>query len=71
MRHGEQPPAADAGATQVIPRIDDDLDYAGSTLDQTVETPIVGSQRTHGSGPESGRLLPNMRPVGSAYDEAG
>ncbi|WP_369037723.1 DoxX family protein [Streptomyces adonidis] len=68
VRHGEQPPPADAGATQVIPRIgDEDLDYAGSTLDQTVETPIVGSQRTH--SPDSGRLLPNMRTVGSAYDE--
>ncbi|MGY1498895.1 DoxX family membrane protein [Streptomyces sp. QTS52] len=67
VRHGEQPPAADAGATQVIPRIDDELDYAGSTLDQTVETPIVGSQRTHGSD----RLLPNMRTTGSAYEEAG
>ncbi|MEU6228781.1 DoxX family membrane protein [Streptomyces sp. NPDC047042] len=69
VRHGEQPPAADAGATQVIPRIDDELDYAGSTLDQTVETPIVGSQRTHGS--DTGRLLPNMRTTGSAYEEAG
>nr|WP_203731283.1 DoxX family protein [Streptomyces sp. SID12501] len=67
VRHGEQPPATDAGATQVIPRIDDELDYAGSTLDQTVETPIVGSQRTHGSD----RLLPNMRTTGSAYEEAG
>ncbi|WP_329273514.1 DoxX family membrane protein [Streptomyces sp. NBC_01451] len=67
VRHGEQPPAADAGATQVIPRIDEELDYAGSTLDQTVETPIVGSQRTHGSD----RLLPNMRTTGSAYEEAG
>lgn len=72
VRHGEQPPTADAGATQVIPRIDDDLDYAGSTLDQTVETPIVGSQRTHGSDQGDGtRLLPNMRTVGSAYEEAG
>ncbi|ELP64425.1 DoxX protein [Streptomyces turgidiscabies Car8] len=70
VRHGEQPPAADAGATQVIPRIDDELDYAGSTLDQTVETPIVGSQRTHGSDPDTGRLLPNMRTTGSAYEEA-
>ncbi|WP_327696565.1 DoxX family protein [Streptomyces sp. NBC_00459] len=67
VRHGEQPPTADAGATQVIPRIDEELDYAGSTLDQTVETPIVGSQRTHGSD----RLLPNMRTTGSAYEEAG
>ncbi|MBW8740596.1 MAG: DoxX family membrane protein [Streptomyces turgidiscabies] len=72
VRHGEQPPAGDAGATQVIPRIgpaDGELDYAGSTLDQTVETPIVGSQRTHGSDP--GRLLPHMRTTGSAYEEGG
>ncbi|MDQ0934438.1 DoxX family protein [Streptomyces turgidiscabies] len=72
VRHGEQPPAGDAGATQVIPRVgsvDGELDYAGSTLGQTVETPIVGSQRTHGSDP--GRLLPNMRTTGSAYEEAG
>ncbi|GAA3864244.1 DoxX family membrane protein [Streptomyces lacrimifluminis] len=69
VRHGEQPPTGDAGATQVIPRIDDELDYAGSTLDQTVETPIVGSQRTHGS--DTGRLLPTMRTTGSAYEEAG
>ncbi|MDX3455421.1 DoxX family membrane protein [Streptomyces sp. ME02-8801-2C] len=69
VRHGEQPPTADAGATQVIPRIDGDLDYAGSTLDQSIENPIVGSQRTHGS--DTGRLLPNMRTTGSAYEEAG
>lgn len=75
VRHGEQPSAADAGATQVIPRIspigpgDGELDYAGSTLDQTVETPIVGSQRTH--DPDTGRLLPHMRTAGSAYEETG
>ena len=72
VRHGEQPSAGDAGATQVIPRIgpvDGELDYADSTLDHTVETPIVGSQRTHGSDP--GRLLPHMRTSGSAYEEAG
>ncbi|WP_232838784.1 DoxX family protein [Streptomyces geranii] len=70
VRHGEQPPTADAGATQVIPRIgEEELDYAGSTLDETVETPVVGSQRTH--SPDSGRLLPDMRTVGSAYDEPG
>src|SRR5690606_25761656 len=31
----------------------------------TLETPVVGAQRTHGGGP----LLPPMRTVGSAYDE--
>ncbi|MEU6380931.1 DoxX family membrane protein [Streptomyces sp. NPDC046909] len=51
--------AADAGATQVIPRID----VYDDELAQTVETPVVGAQRTHEP------LLPGMRPVGSAYDE--
>ncbi|MGW0367382.1 DoxX family protein [Streptomyces coeruleorubidus] len=37
-------------------------------LTQTVETPVVGRQRTH--EPADGtRLLPPMRTVGSAYDE--
>ncbi|MGI5426733.1 DoxX family membrane protein [Streptomyces sp. CA-179760] len=35
-------------------------------LDQTVETPVVGPQRTHS---DDTRLLPPMRTVGSAYDE--
>ncbi|MFE1247104.1 DoxX family membrane protein [Streptomyces sp. NPDC058735] len=40
----------------------------GDDLTQTVETPVVGPQRTH--DPADGtRLLPQMRPVGSAYDE--
>ncbi|MFF7073630.1 DoxX family protein [Streptomyces pseudovenezuelae] len=65
-----EPPAADAGATQVIPRIDVDsgyrADYDGE-LAQTMETPVVGAQRTpDGDGT---RLLPHMRTVGSAYDE--
>ncbi|WP_329598170.1 DoxX family protein [Streptomyces pseudovenezuelae] len=65
-----EPPAADAGATQVIPRIDVDSgyrpDYDGE-LAQTMETPVVGAQRTpDGDGT---RLLPHMRTVGSAYDE--
>ncbi|MET9384617.1 DoxX family membrane protein [Streptomyces sp. NPDC002928] len=39
-------------------------------LDQTVETPVVGAQRTSGDGAPAGtRLLPHMRTVGSAYDE--
>ncbi|MEV3967919.1 DoxX family membrane protein [Streptomyces sp. NPDC050698] len=39
-------------------------------LAQTVETPVVGPQRTH--EPADGtRLLPPMRTVGSAYDEQG
>jgi uncharacterized membrane protein YphA (DoxX/SURF4 family) len=56
-------PSADAGATQVIPRID----VYDDELAQTVETPVVGAQRTY-DGDEP-RLLPDMRTVGSAYDE--
>ncbi|MFI9153010.1 DoxX family membrane protein [Streptomyces sp. NPDC053367] len=71
---------ADAGATQVIPRVgvtgpgydhgyDDGYDDVYDGLDQTVETPVVGAQRTpDGAGT---RLLPAMRTVGSAYDEPG
>lgn len=68
--HGE-PPAADAGATQVIPRIDVERGYEAdydAELAQTMETPLVGAQRTH-EGADGTRLLPGMRPVGSAYDE--
>ncbi|KKD07369.1 membrane protein [Streptomyces sp. WM6386] len=56
-------PSADAGATQVIPRID----VYDDELAQTVETPVVGAQRTY-DGDEP-RLLPDMRTAGSAYDE--
>ncbi|SMQ17211.1 Uncharacterized membrane protein YphA, DoxX/SURF4 family [Streptomyces sp. Ag82_O1-12] len=43
-------------------------DGYGHDLAQTVETPVVGPQRTH--EPADGtRLLPPMRTVGSAYDE--
>ncbi|MFK4112193.1 DoxX family membrane protein [Streptomyces sp. NPDC002176] len=66
VRHPDEP----AGATQVIPRLDPDhTGYADAydRLDATVETPVLGPQRT---GPDGGtRLLPHMRPVGSAYDE--
>ncbi|WP_179332474.1 DoxX family protein [Streptomyces sp. Tue6028] len=57
----------DAGATQVIPRVGEHPGYAADMGVDTVETPIVGSQRT----PEASetRLLPRMRTVGSAYDE--
>ncbi|WP_079141965.1 DoxX family membrane protein [Streptomyces sp. LUP30] len=65
--HGE-PPSADAGATQVIPRVGaDDRGYDGQLAAQTMETPLVGAQRTPVAGEH--RLLPNMRTVGSAYDE--
>ncbi|WP_369247486.1 DoxX family protein [Streptomyces sp. R41] len=77
QRHGSADPVGDAGATQVIPRIEEHRDYGG---DLTVGTPLVGGQRTHpqaldsaraGGTPLSGetRLLPHMRTVGSAYDE--
>ncbi|MET9731377.1 DoxX family membrane protein [Streptomyces sp. NPDC006458] len=59
---------ADAGATQVIPRVPGPgYDDVYGRLDQTVETPVLGAQRTpEGAGT---RLLPHMRSVGSAYDE--
>ncbi|MFD3622799.1 DoxX family membrane protein [Streptomyces sp. NPDC058676] len=74
VRHGEEP-AADAGATQVIPRVDvnggyDDGRYPDDgygDLAQTVETPVVGAQRRH--DPDGPRLLPHMRTVGSVDDE--
>ncbi|OIJ63532.1 hypothetical protein WN71_033615 [Streptomyces mangrovisoli] len=57
--------AADAGATQVIPRIElGGPDEPG----RTVESPVVGAQRGPGDAPGA-RLLPHMRTVGSAYDE--
>ncbi|WP_329411262.1 DoxX family membrane protein [Streptomyces sp. NBC_00704] len=59
-------PTADAGATQVIPRVDD-RGYDGALAAQTLETPLVGAQRTPAAGEH--RLLPHMRTVGSAYDE--
>ncbi|MGW0631950.1 DoxX family membrane protein [Streptomyces sp. NPDC002758] len=81
LRYADEP-STDGGATQVIPRVDDD--YAGTDngyrgydnydgygdyddLDRTVETPVLGHQRTAGSGET--RILPHMRTVGSAYDE--
>jgi uncharacterized membrane protein YphA (DoxX/SURF4 family) len=79
VRHADES-GSDTGATQVISRVGpgyDDPGYqgAGNTgpgyadeLTQTVETPVVGPQRTH--EPADGtRLLPPMRTVGSAYDE--
>ncbi|MFJ7178188.1 DoxX family protein [Streptomyces massasporeus] len=82
IRHADEP-ASDAGATQVISRVGPGYDtpgYQGAGYDgyggdgygdalaQTVETPVVGPQRTH--EPHDGtRLLPPMRTVGSAYDE--
>ncbi|MGW0842108.1 DoxX family membrane protein [Streptomyces sp. NPDC002787] len=84
---GTPDPLSDTGSTQVIPRVDGPgsggYDTGGGRYDtgggrygadltvETVETPTVGSQRTHGdhASPEGTRLLPAMRTVGSAYDE--
>ncbi|MEU6199348.1 DoxX family membrane protein [Streptomyces sp. NPDC047061] len=62
VRHAEEP-AEPAGATRVIPRVGGGY----GTLDQTVETPMVGHPRSPASG--ENRLIPNMPAVGSAYDE--
>ncbi|MCX5037011.1 MULTISPECIES: DoxX family membrane protein [Streptomyces] len=73
--HTDDPAAdlsADAGATQVIPRVDlggGPLDYGDGPATETLETPLVGAQR--GPVPDGTRLLPAMRTVGSAYDEPG
>lgn len=82
VRAAEEP-SADAGATQVIPRVDVGAGYGDGGYDdgrhtdghypddgygdltQTVETPVVGHQRTPG---DNTRLLPNMRTVEGAYD---
>ncbi|MFJ9816844.1 DoxX family membrane protein [Streptomyces sp. NPDC101151] len=65
VRHAEEP--AESGATQVIPRVGTGYADAYGDLDQTVETPVVGHQRT---APDDGtRLLPHMRTVDSVYDE--
>ncbi|MEU9652053.1 DoxX family membrane protein [Streptomyces sp. NPDC048110] len=68
--HHADDPAADAGATQVIPRVGldgDPLDYDDGPATEPLEAPLVGAQR--GPVPEGTRLLPAMRTVGSAYDE--
>lgn len=70
VRHGEEP-VPGGGGTQVIPRVEVG-GYDGrydDELTQTVETPIVGAQRTHES--VETRLLPHMRTVQSAYEEVG
>ncbi|MFJ1974285.1 DoxX family membrane protein [Streptomyces sp. NPDC087903] len=69
VRHGDEP-SADAGATQVIPRVGAGGGFPGDGYDdlsQTVETPVVGAQRTPDA--RGTRLLPHMRTAGSAYDE--
>ncbi|MDG9718659.1 DoxX family membrane protein [Streptomyces sp. DH24] len=84
LRYADEP-LYDAGATQVIPRVVENRPagggydgYGGYDDDltaRTVETPVVGAQRSHDSydPQDTGgtRLLPHMRTVGSAYDEPG
>ncbi|MFJ3650726.1 DoxX family membrane protein [Streptomyces murinus] len=68
VRHAEEP---DTGGTRVIPRVgttgyDETYDETYDALDQTVETPVVGHQRT--SADDGGtRLLPHMR--SGSYDQ--
>ncbi|MEV6960990.1 DoxX family membrane protein [Streptomyces sp. NPDC051207] len=78
VRYADEP-LTDAGATQVIPRVDVDGGPAdgygghdGDPAAQTAGTPVVGAQRSHDAQDTGGtRLLPQMRTVGSAYDEPG
>ncbi|MFI8303678.1 DoxX family protein [Streptomyces sp. NPDC085927] len=65
VRHADEP-LTDAGATRVVPRAGDGHGYAEDPAAQTLETPVVGPQRTHGGRQP---LLPPLRTVGSAYDE--
>ncbi|MER6014774.1 DoxX family membrane protein [Streptomyces bluensis] len=46
--------------------------YDDALTVETVETPVVGAQRSHSDhAPSGGRILPAMRGVGSAYEEPG
>ncbi|MEU0335698.1 DoxX family membrane protein [Streptomyces sp. NPDC006193] len=65
VRHSDEP---EAGATRLLPRVRTGYGDARDTLDRTVETPVVGRQR---SAPDAAgtRLLPHMRPVTGAYDD--
>ncbi|MGW3263623.1 DoxX family protein [Streptomyces sp. NPDC001056] len=64
VRHAEEP---DTGATRVIPRVGTTgYDEAYDALDRTVETPVVGHQRT-AADDGSTRLLPHMR--SGSYDQ--
>ncbi|MFJ3228969.1 DoxX family protein [Streptomyces sp. NPDC086783] len=68
VRHGEES-SGDTGATQVIPVVGlgEQGGYEADMTVETVETPLVGSQRSPVAGET--RLLPHMRQVGSTYDE--
>ncbi|MET9070838.1 DoxX family protein [Streptomyces sp. NPDC004232] len=65
VRQTEEP---EGGATQVIPRVGTSYDDGYDALDQTVETPVVGHQRTAPDA-DGTRLLPHMGTAGGAYDE--
>ncbi|MFJ4322009.1 DoxX family membrane protein [Streptomyces tricolor] len=65
VRHADE---AEAGATQVIPRVQTGYADTYDALDQTVETPVVGHQRTAPDA-DGTRLLPHMRTVTGAYDD--
>ncbi|MFD5639934.1 DoxX family protein [Streptomyces sp. NPDC127077] len=67
LPHGSTGLTPEGGSTQLIPRIGEQPGYAGDLTVDTVETPLVGNQRSP-LGDEQ-RLLPRMRSVGSAYDE--
>ncbi|GHE00105.1 membrane protein [Streptomyces alanosinicus] len=66
VRHADEP---EPGATQVIPRVDTGYGDTYDALGQTVETPVVGHQRTAPDDTDGTRLLPHMRTVAGAYDD--
>ncbi|MFI9806581.1 DoxX family membrane protein [Streptomyces sp. NPDC052301] len=66
VRHAEEP---EAGATQVIPRVQTGYADTYDQFGRTVEAPVVGHQRTASDAEAGTRLLPHMRTVGGAYDE--
>ncbi|MEV6114941.1 DoxX family membrane protein [Streptomyces sp. NPDC052109] len=66
VRHAEE---AEPGATRVIPRVGAGYADGYDGLDQTVETPVVGHQRTAPDADDGTRLLPHMRTVSGAYGE--
>ncbi|MGW2033148.1 DoxX family membrane protein [Streptomyces sp. NPDC001811] len=66
VRHADEP---EAGATQVIPRVQTGYADAYDERDLTVETPVVGHQRTAPGAGGGTRLLPHMRTATGAYDD--
>ncbi|MEV7810120.1 DoxX family protein [Streptomyces flaveolus] len=67
VRHADEP---EAGATQVIPRVQTGYADTYDERDRTVETPVVGHQRT-APDVDGTRLLPHMRTAVGAYDDPG